>query len=283
MTELGEFYKSLQTKVDGVEYKPFPKEPEENILYFCEKYAPDLPEWKREIIRIVRKLSQYFYPQTLTKTLNEGAATYTHYRIMNRLHDKGMMTDGSMLEFLQSHTSVVFQPAFDDPRYSGINPYALGFGMMCDIERICHSPTEEDRKRFEFAGCGNEMEVLRDAWANYRDESFIRQFLSDKLIRDMDLFQLRDNRKETEYMVTAIHDDLGYDDIRETLADQHERANAVPEMKVVKIDPQTRMLYLRYKPYQKRALGNASKMLKHVQALWGQSVTLHDDKGNAIT
>ena len=59
---------------------------------------------------------------------------------MNRLHEKGLLTDGNMVEFLRSHTNVVFQPAFDDPRYSGINPYALGFAMMRDIERICTSP-----------------------------------------------------------------------------------------------------------------------------------------------
>ena len=53
-----------------------------------------------------------------------------------------------MLEFLQSHTSVVAQPGFDDPRYSGINPYALGFAMMRDIERICREPTAEDRAWF---------------------------------------------------------------------------------------------------------------------------------------
>jgi stage V sporulation protein R len=283
VSQLSEFYKSLQTKVDGVEIKPFPPEPEENILYFCEKYAPDLPEWKREILRIVRKLSQYFYPQSLTKTMNEGCATYSHYRIMTRLHEKGLMTDGAMLEFLQSHTSVIGQPAFDDPRFNGINPYALGFAMMCDIERICTEPTEEDRKRFDFAGCRDEMAILRDAWANYRDESFIRQFLSDQLIREMGLFQLRDNRKETDYMVTAIHDPCGYDGIRETLADQYERAFTVPEIEVIKVEPQTRMLHLHYKPFQKRALANAGKMLKHMQALWGQPVALHDDKGNQIT
>ena len=64
---------------------------------------------------------------------------------MNRLHEKGLLTDGNMLEFLHSHTNVVFQPDFDDPRYSGINPYALGFAMMQDIERICTEPTAEDR------------------------------------------------------------------------------------------------------------------------------------------
>ena len=41
----------------------FPDDSVENLLYFIEKSAPNAPQWKREIIRIVRKLSQYFYPQ----------------------------------------------------------------------------------------------------------------------------------------------------------------------------------------------------------------------------
>ena len=63
--------------------------PEENILYFLEKTAPRLKPWQREVIRIVRLIAQYFYPQRQTKMMNEGCATYTHYEIMQRLLDKG--------------------------------------------------------------------------------------------------------------------------------------------------------------------------------------------------
>ena len=47
--------------------------PEENILYFLEKNAPLLRPWQREILRIVRLISQYFYPQKQTKVMNEAA------------------------------------------------------------------------------------------------------------------------------------------------------------------------------------------------------------------
>ena len=58
--------------------------PEENLLYFLEKNAPKLDDWQRELLRIVRLLSQYFYPQRQTKMMNEGCATFVHYEIMNR-------------------------------------------------------------------------------------------------------------------------------------------------------------------------------------------------------
>jgi spore cortex formation protein SpoVR/YcgB (stage V sporulation) len=127
--------------------------PEENLLYFIEKRAPRLEPWQRELVRIVRHISQYFYPQKQTKLMNEGCATFVHYTIVNRLHEKGLISDGALLEILHSHTSVVTQPDFDDPRYNGINPYALGFAMMRDIKRICIEPTDEDREWFpDFAG-----------------------------------------------------------------------------------------------------------------------------------
>ncbi|MDH3750714.1 MAG: SpoVR family protein, partial [Gammaproteobacteria bacterium] len=44
----------------------FPAEPQENLLYFIEKNAPLLEPWEREIVRIVRKIAVYYYPQRQT-------------------------------------------------------------------------------------------------------------------------------------------------------------------------------------------------------------------------
>jgi spore cortex formation protein SpoVR/YcgB (stage V sporulation) len=71
--------------------------PQENILYFLEKTAPRLQPWQRELLRIVRHIAQYFYPQSQTKVMNEGTATYVHYRIMSRLHEQGRLSDGNFL------------------------------------------------------------------------------------------------------------------------------------------------------------------------------------------
>ena len=94
--------------------------PEENVLYFLEKKSPILKPWEREIIRIVRLIAQYFYPQKQTKMMNEGCATFVHYYIMNRMYQRGLLTEGAMIEFLQSHTAAVFQPDFDHPGYYGM-------------------------------------------------------------------------------------------------------------------------------------------------------------------
>jgi stage V sporulation protein R len=58
-----------------------PPSPQENLLYFIEKNAPLLEPWQREIVRIVRKIAQYFYPQRQTQVMNEGWATFWHHRL----------------------------------------------------------------------------------------------------------------------------------------------------------------------------------------------------------
>lgn len=132
--------------VDSLSTPDFPTEPQENLLYFIEKNAPLLENWEREVVRIVRKIAQYFYPQRQTQVMNEVWATFWHYMLLNALYDEGKVSDGFMMEVLASHTGVIAQPAFDVPWYGGINPYALGFSMFRDLRKICENPTEEDRQ-----------------------------------------------------------------------------------------------------------------------------------------
>jgi len=253
--------------------------PQENLLYFLEKTAPRLQPWQRELLRIVRHIAQYFYPQSQTKVMNEGTATYVHYRIMNRLHEQGRISDGNFLEFLQSHTNVVFQPDFDDQRFSGFNPYALGFAMMQDIERIVVHPDDEDREWFpEIAGSDDVMGVLRGIWANYRDESFIGQFLSPRLMRQFRMFHLHDDPEERAGVrVDAIHDDRGFRRVRRELAKQYDVGFIDANIEVVDVDlAGDRRLMLRHAVVKKAQLNEADtrRVLQHLADLWSYDVSL---------
>jgi stage V sporulation protein R len=254
------------------------KLPEENLLYFLEKNSPILEPWQREIVRIVRHIAQYFYPQKQTKVMNEGCATFVHHYITNTLHEKGLLTDGAMLEILHSHANVLRQPAFDSPHYRGINPYALGFAMMSDIKRICCEPEDEDRQWFpEIAGNDDWRGTLKHAWANYRDESFIRQFLSPRLIREMRLFVLRDDASEQHYTVGGIHDEHGYQMVREALAQSYDLAVIEPDIQVVDVDLKSdRVLHLRHTMRDGVRLHDETmrSVLGHVRRLWGYDVSL---------
>ncbi|MDO8331349.1 MAG: SpoVR family protein [Fluviicoccus sp.] len=254
----------------------FPPEPQENLLYFFEKNAPLLEPWQREIVRIVRKVAQYFYPQRQTQVMNEGWATFWHYTLLNRLYDKGLVTDGFMLEFLQSHTAVVFQPPFDAPYYRGINPYALGFAMFQDIKRICEHPTEEDRQWFpDFAG-GDWLKTVKFAMQNFKDESFVLQFLSPKVMRDFHLFNVVDNEHKDSLEIGAIHDDPGFRKIRQALSNQYNLSMNEPNIQVWDVNLRgDRSLTLRHQRHQNRPLaGSSAEVVKHLHRLWKFDVHL---------
>ncbi|OQM74986.1 SpoVR family protein [Manganibacter manganicus] len=252
--------------------------PQENILYFLEKNSLVLEPWQREVLRIVRIIAQYFYPQRQTQVMNEGCATFVHYTIMNTLFDRHRINESAMLEILHNHSNVVFQPAFDDPRYSGINPYTLGFDMMQDIKRIATAPTAEDRDWFpDIAGNGDWRATLLDAWANHRDESFIRQYLSPALMRKWRFFVLNDTAGEAHYEVGPIHNERGYEKVRTALANSYDIGETRPNIQVTDVDLLgDRRLRLQHKVKDGILLDEKSRdaTLRHICKLWGYEVSL---------
>jgi len=265
----------------------FPPEPEENLLYFIEKYAPLLEPWQRELVRITRKISQYFYPQRQTQVMNEGWATFWHYTILQQLYKEGIVGDGFMMEFLQSHTNVVFQPSATSPYYSGINPYALGFAMMSDIRRICEDPTPEDREWFPQMAGSDWRSTLDFAMRNFKDESFIAQYLSPKLIRDFHFFAVLDDDRKEKLQISAIHDEQGYRYVRQQLAEQYNLGNREPNIQVWQVNTRDdRALTLRHTQFQRRPLNQqAQEVLRHVARLWGFDVHLEtvDPNGHIVS
>jgi len=258
------------------EARRFPEEPQENLLYFIEKNAPLLEPWQREIVRIVRKVAQYFYPQRQTQVMNEGWATFWHHKLLNTLYDDGHMSDGMMIEWLKSHTNVVYQPPVGHPHYSGLNPYALGFAMYTDIKRICEVPTDEDRAWFPAIAGSDWLETLDHAMRNFKDESFVGQYLSPKLMRDFRLFSIVDDEQESELEVAAIHDESGYRAVREALSHQYDLGSREPNIQVWSVNLRgDRSLTLRHTQHNDRPLHDtAQEVLKHVARLWGFGVHL---------
>lgn len=278
-------YDEIMAKVSPIEaariertQDNYPPEPAENVLYFIEKEAPKLKQWERELVRIVRKMSQYFYPQGQTKVMNEGWASFWHYTLLQTMYDRKLVSDGFMLEFLTSHTNVVFQPDSSDGRYRALNPYALGFAIFADIRRMCEQPTAEDRFWFpELAGSKNWLAAIDFAMRNFKDESFIRQYLSPKVIRDFRLFAIADHQSESDLIVDSIHNDEGYRRIRSLLAAQYSRESMIPDIQVTSYARLTdRSLTLTHMSRRGRPLNSqeAERTLAHVERLWGFPVHL---------
>lgn len=261
--------------------------PEENLLYLIEKYSPTLDDWQREILRIVRKLSQYFYPQRQTQLMNEGWATFCHHMLMTELYDQGLINEGSYLEFLQSHSGVIAQMSWESRHYSGINVYALGFAMFTDIRRICEAPDEEDRRWFPEL-CGKPwLETILNIVENYRDESFILQFLSPKVARKFKLFALNVEEGRGHHVVSGTHDDEDFLHIRAALAEQYDLSRSIPQIEIVDVDWKgDRWLFLehRTKNQQRLDYDTMKKTVSHIHSLWGFTVKMDyvDLEGNDL-
>ena len=288
--QVNDLWRTLPRRADrdgtAPESKRFPEEPQENILYFIEKNAPLLEPWQREVVRIVRKVAQYFYPQRQTQVMNEGWATFWHHKLLNTMYDDGYLTDGTMIEWLKSHTNVVYQPQVGTRGYSGINPYALGFAMYTDIKRICEHPTDEDRAWFPGIAGTPWLPALHHAMHNFKDESFVGQYLSPKLMREMRLFAIVDDEKDEELEVSAIHDDAGYRRVREALAHQYDLGAREPDIQVWQVNLRgDRALSLRHTQHNGRPLADgATEVLKHVARLWGFPVQLESlDSDGEVT
>ena len=248
--------------------------PEENFLYFLEKYSPVLETWHREILRIVRKISQYFYPQMQTKLMNEGYASFIHYHIMTHMYEEGYITDGSYLEFLHSHTNVCSQPGYRE--MAGFNPYALGFAMFRDIERVCKNPTKEDKYWFpEIAGSKDWMSVVQEIIELYRDESFILKYLSPKVIRDFKMFSVYDDEESATYRINEVHDDDDILNIREKLSKQYSINDMLPHLEITGVDwDDTRFLEVKQTIHQGKLLEmkTANLTTSYLEDLWGYPI-----------
>jgi spore cortex formation protein SpoVR/YcgB (stage V sporulation) len=123
------------------------------------------------------------------------------------------------------------------------------------------------------------MAVLRDVWANYRDESFILQYLSPRMIREFGLFHVLDDSNEPNLSVEAIHDERGYRKIQRALAKQYDIAWTLPDIQVVDVNlAGDRRLILHHRALNRVLLEerDARFVLQHLADLWGYDVLLKE-------
>ncbi len=155
--------------------------------------------------------------------------------------------------------------------------------MYRDIKRISIDPTEEDRKYFDFAGNGDWVGNIIYAMQNFKDESFILQYLSPHVIREFHLFSVLDMERDPKLVISGIHDDMSFQTVRRALAAQYNIGYAIPDIQVFNVDRWgDRSLTLRHPMVGHRPLKaeETTEVLKHLATLWGYDVYLNsvDDK-----
>ena len=120
------------------------------------------------------------------------------------------------------------------------------------------------------------------AMQNFKDESFISQYLSPKVIRDFKLFSVLDDDRERDIEVTSIHNEINYQYIRQSLSEQYNLGSIEPNIQVFNIDRSgDRSLTLRHNQYSRMPLDkSANEVMKHVRRLWGFDVYLETVANN---
>jgi len=247
----------------------FPEKPEKDILLFLSRYAPQMQPWQRDIIEIVRTEMLYFVPQMQTKILNEGWASVWHSRIMRKLGDRGVISDSETIEFAQLHSGVL------SPSRTSLNPYYLGFKMLEDIEQRWDNPTTEEHERLgRKPGMGHQK--IFEVRELENDVSFLRNYLTKDLIKDLDLYLYK---KEGDEWVIVEKD---WRKVRDGIVASMTNFG-YPYLVVDNGDYKgNRELYIKHLfEGQELDLVYAEKTLQHVYMLWGRPVhieTLYEGK-----
>lgn len=211
--------------------------PEENLLYFIEKHS-SLDADRRELVRILRKIEEYFYPQRLTKYIHEGFSSFIQYRVFNRLLEKNIIDEGGYLQFLRSHCSVCFQHS----SMPNLNPYAIGVDMFNDLYRMSMEPTKKDL--FEYPEICNTdwRESIVNILKNYSDVDFFNRYLTYNVIKKHNLFIIDNN--EADDFVTIHKTENSEDDIRQIVSNQLNLNTYIPNLEVSEVVQGASAVYL---------------------------------------
>ncbi|MFQ5935095.1 MAG: SpoVR family protein [Acidiferrobacterales bacterium] len=239
-----------------------PLEPEDDILLFIRDHNPYMPEWQKDLLTIVHEEAQYFIPQIETKIMNEGWASYWHHKIMNSLE----LPEDLHMEFLVHHNQVV------RPHVGSVNPYYLGFQVWHDIRRQYDEPTPEEIEKYGKPEKGGTEKIFEVREVD-RDVSFLRRFLTEEMMREMDMFEHQ--RKGDDIVITQVSDEQHWRQVKETLL-RNVGMGTVPVIRVEDADYQhNRVLYLKHAhDGRDLRLEYAEKTLAHLYQLWGRNVLL---------
>jgi len=226
-----------------------PVEPDYDIMGFMIEHGHHLEPWKQDILEIVRDSSYYFMPQIKTKVLNEGWASFWHYKILNELDLPSEMH----IPFLKSHNQVVC------PISSKVNPYHLGFHIFNKIE-----------KEYGIEECF----FVRE---NMNDVSAIRQFIDREDCEELNLFSY--SHKKDEVSIDEVSDDGGWEKVKQDLI----MSTGVNNIPVIYVDElvDNNILIMRHEhDGRDLELVYADEVKRHIVDIWGGEVKIFTEIEN---
>lgn len=233
--------------------------PEKDLVWYILQHSPILKPWQRDVMSMIHDEMLYFVPQMQTKIMNEGWASIWHSRLMRELD----LPDHEHLEFAELHSGVV------SPHRGQLNPYYLGYKIYEDIEQRWNNPTKEEIEKLGRKP-GEGMAKLFEVREVDNDVSFLRNYLTEDLCEELDLFvyELVD---EEDWTITEKR----WERVRDQLVGNMTNFS-FPYIEVADGDYDgNRELYLRHRHESADLdMKYARKVLEYVHKLWGRPVHL---------
>ena len=228
-----------------------------DILLFIAEHSRFLDDWQRDIIMLLREEMLYFWPQLITKIMNEGWASYWHQTIMRDLP----LSEEETIEFAKLHAGVI------QPSTTSINPYYLGLKLLEDIEERYNHPTKEWKERGIKPNSGRD--TLFDIREMESDISFIRNYMTKDFMtrEDMYLFE----KKGEHYVIS----DQAYKEVKQQFV--HQLVNGgFPTIHIKDADYlRNGELYLHHQfEGMELDIPYLEKVLIYIYTLWGRTVHL---------
>jgi stage V sporulation protein R len=250
------------------------EQPEKDIFGFLKDHAA-LKPWQADIMSMIYDESMYFSPQRMTKTINEGFASWVDYNIMSKQGWVGLgqdKYDNGIIQYAAHKMGVL------GGKYS-MNPYKMGYYLLMDIEDRWNKgkfgQEWEDCKDAKVRenwdknlGLGKEkvMEVVK----YYDDLTLINEFFTEDFCKEMEFFDWK-HYPNGEFKLET----RDYKRIKKALIERHMNGG-LPDIRLT--DPNHRgkgQMFLQhqwtgrvlYEPYVRDTL-------TAIRAIWGNDVFL---------
>lgn len=266
-----------------VEDKPlkvsFPVGEEEDLLGLIATFSPKpLEPWQVDILKTIRNEAYYFIPQMETKIMNEGWAVRSHCRIADELFARDQLTQGEAWEWAALNAGVA------RPNPHRPNPYHLGWQVYENTQRLFEGKPHPDGK-IEKDWQGNERKLSyfegRDEYDVFwiretvaHDQEFLRLYLTDNLIEDLNLYSF--GLKGEQW----VKDSYDPEEVRKQIL------TSLQYMPVIHVPEDGADYKGNRELYMKHAWEGvdldapwAERTLQHIYKLWGKPVYLENMQG----
>jgi len=196
--------------------------------------------------------------------------SFWHERILEDLP----LTPDEHVQFRRMHSAVI-QPG---SRMS-LNPYYVGYKVLRDIERRWNGEVDPDEEETDWLGTrierpvGQGMQKLFEVRTLECDQTFLHKYLTEKLVRELDLYTYRVEEHNGE--LVWVVDETDWRVVRNTLVDNMTNFGA-PVITVEDGDWEHRgELYLKHH-YDGKPLDmqRTTRCMRYLVRLWGRPVHL---------